>query len=421
MSVKNSFSKNVMVLLSGTLLAQLIPILVIPLLTRLYDPLSFGAYAIYLAIVLIASIVATGRYEQAILLVADDQDAIHLTRLSILLTICTSTILLAVILFLLRSSWLHSIELDWWYLVLAPFAVLITGVHESLNYWCNRKQKYRLLASNRVCRNSVISGGQVALFLLPGGLMLGDIIGRVVALVGLYRNSVKELRGPVDLSRMKALAYRYRRFPIFDASALLANISSFQVQNLLVPTLFGAAVAGNYFLVLRALQYPISIVSAGITDVYKQKLSMIDVSDEHKSESLAAYYLKMFAFLIIIGSLPFYILWQYAEYLFALAFGDQWVNAGQYASLLAPMFFIRFVASPLNYFLYLREKQLQNMLLQFLLMGIAIVAVTQSNTMIEAVSRIAWLFSGVYIFYLAYSSFLAGVWSRNARNSNTIK
>jgi len=63
---KSDFKKNVLTLMAGTTIAQAIPIAISPILTRLYTPEEFGLFALFLAIVSIFGVVATMRYEMAI-------------------------------------------------------------------------------------------------------------------------------------------------------------------------------------------------------------------------------------------------------------------------------------------------------------------------------------------------------------------
>ena len=54
--------------MTGTTLAQAIPILLSPALTRLYSPESFGALGAYIAASAILIVIATGKYENALLI-----------------------------------------------------------------------------------------------------------------------------------------------------------------------------------------------------------------------------------------------------------------------------------------------------------------------------------------------------------------
>ena len=69
--------RNVITLITGTAIAQAIPIAISPVLTRIYSPDDFGVFALYLSITSIIAIVATGRYELAITLPAkNEEDAV---------------------------------------------------------------------------------------------------------------------------------------------------------------------------------------------------------------------------------------------------------------------------------------------------------------------------------------------------------
>ena len=65
---KSEFSKNVLTLMTGTTIAQAIPIAISPILTRIYTPEDFGVFALYLSIVSILVVFTTGQYDLAIML-----------------------------------------------------------------------------------------------------------------------------------------------------------------------------------------------------------------------------------------------------------------------------------------------------------------------------------------------------------------
>ena len=58
---KGGFVRNVVTLMTGTAIAQAIPILISPILTRLYTPNEFGILALYMAVVSVVAIIVTGR------------------------------------------------------------------------------------------------------------------------------------------------------------------------------------------------------------------------------------------------------------------------------------------------------------------------------------------------------------------------
>jgi len=81
-SSKQSFTKAVLTLITGSSIAQLVSFAVSPLLTRLYAPEDFGVFQIFSSISGIAGVIATGRLEMAIMLPKERQNAINIFILS---------------------------------------------------------------------------------------------------------------------------------------------------------------------------------------------------------------------------------------------------------------------------------------------------------------------------------------------------
>ena len=67
---KSDFLKYTLVLVSGTVLAQLIPILLQPILRRIYTPEQFGLFAVYSSIFSMLVVVAAGKYETTIVVLS---------------------------------------------------------------------------------------------------------------------------------------------------------------------------------------------------------------------------------------------------------------------------------------------------------------------------------------------------------------
>ena len=96
---KSEFSRNVLTLMTGTTIAQAIPIAISPILTRIYAPEDFGMFALYMSVASIISVIATGRYELAIMLPKKDEDAVNIVALSIIISFFVSFISLLIVFF----------------------------------------------------------------------------------------------------------------------------------------------------------------------------------------------------------------------------------------------------------------------------------------------------------------------------------
>ena len=83
-SKPSAFATDVLKLVTGTTLAQIIVVLTSPLLTRLYGPEAFGFYALFASITGILGVIACMRYELAIMLPKTDEEAANLLGLCLL-------------------------------------------------------------------------------------------------------------------------------------------------------------------------------------------------------------------------------------------------------------------------------------------------------------------------------------------------
>ena len=73
--LKSKFSRDVLTLVTGTSIANVIPIIIMPVLTRLWSPNDFGVFAIYIAFVGILGAVSAGRLDMALILPKKNKDA----------------------------------------------------------------------------------------------------------------------------------------------------------------------------------------------------------------------------------------------------------------------------------------------------------------------------------------------------------
>ena len=82
---RSGFSKSLITLLTGTTLAQGITLLISPILSRLFTPHDFGVFGTFLSIVSAIALIASLRYEIAIVLPKKEDVAINLLALAALL------------------------------------------------------------------------------------------------------------------------------------------------------------------------------------------------------------------------------------------------------------------------------------------------------------------------------------------------
>ena len=83
--LRSELLRSASVLISGTVVAQLISILLQPVLRRLFTPESFGIYSVYLSLVGMILILCSLRYDDTIVLPKSDKESTNLLALSLII------------------------------------------------------------------------------------------------------------------------------------------------------------------------------------------------------------------------------------------------------------------------------------------------------------------------------------------------
>lgn len=355
--------------MTGTTIAQAIPIAISPILTRIYTPEDFGLFALFLAITTIFGSIANGRYELAIMLPKKDEDAINIFALGFIITCCLSFVLfLLVILFNdYFTTLLGNEEIRLW-LYLVPLSVFLTGIYNILTYFNNRKKKYKDLAKATVIKSIALAITQLLVGLIKEGvlgLVSGYIISQFFANVRLLKNIISNnsLISKISIVNIKTVGKRYIKFPKYLILAHGMNTISNQLPILLIGVLFNSTSAGFLTLTQRVLGIPINLIANSIGDVFREEASKCYI----KNKECKKIYVSTLKKLIIISIIPFGLIVYFSPYLFSIIFGEEWGIAGEYLQILSPMYFIRFITTPLSSMGIIAEKQKIDLIWQSIL------------------------------------------------------
>ena len=363
---RSAFTKNLVTLISGTTLAQALPVVVSPILTRIYSPEDFGILSIFMSMAVILGIVANLKYELAVLLPEKEMDAEIIVLLGILISLAFSLFLLIIIFFFQDTILLilGDQRLSGW-LYLVPPVVFLVGLYGMLNYYNTRLKKYKDIAYSKVAKSiamvlvQLVAGwGKMAY----GGLILGYSVANVFGNIRLLKNFIRKRNMNVTFrkSELKRVAQRYKRFPIYTFPATLANQMATDLVNILISLVFNVTTLGFYSLGMRMLGFPSSFIGTSVGQLYMQEAA----NEKERSGKAVIVFRSVLKKLILIGLPVFSLIFIFAEPVFAFVFGPEWRVAGTYSRYLIPLLFIRFVVSPVSVSLSIFEKQHLSLFLQ---------------------------------------------------------
>ena len=342
-------------------MAQAIAIAASPILTRLYKPSDFGALQLFISMLGLILVAASGRYDVAILLPEDEQSAIETLALAIV-CVCSSATVSAGIVIICHYYWLlpTSVLVLKGRLWLLPVAILGAGLYQALSYWAIRRGRYKQIATTKFVQVGAQVGAQLGGgVLLHGslGLLLGDAVGRVTGsgsfLRDLWRDHAPQIRA-IRASRMLNLAVRYREYPLVSLWGALINVSGLALPALFLAQYYGAQATGWFALVNRVLGVPAALIGSSIAQVYAAETAKLSRSDPKRLQEI---FLKTTRRMLYLGVTPCILFTALAPSAFQIVFGHAWKEAGEYARYTAFMFYAGFINAPVTMTLNILERQ----------------------------------------------------------------
>lgn len=357
----SNFVTNVLKIISGSVIAQALSVLLIPIITRIYSPNDFGIFQLILSISGILAIVSTFSYQLSIMLPKEDEDSINIVVLCIILVTLTSLLTGIVVLFLPQNidDILNAPGASK-YLIYLPIIVFLNGLFFVQNYWLSRKIRFGVIAGARVSNTllgKVFQIGMAKWIVSPVGLLLGVIAGYMFADVLMLKgikNDIGVLR-KVSILRIKELAIQYKNFPLFSSWSMIANTISPQVPTFLLALFYGTTVVGHYSLAYQVVNMPMTIIGNAIGQVFFQKVS--DVKNGNLDEDMKTVVEEVYKKLISIGIFPMILLMIIGEQVFTFAFGESWSVSGTYMKILLPWIFLVFLSLPISTLYNIYDKQ----------------------------------------------------------------
>jgi len=353
---RSRFARDVVIVAGGTGVAQAIAIAFSPVITRLYGPEAFGIVGVFMAIVTIASQVATLSYAHAIVLPPSDREALVLIRLSALIAVGFAGFLLIIF-----GASHHQIgnALGFGtfsvYLLLVPPVVFCSAIAQALQQWLIRKRRFRSISGVEITQaiaSGVSKSGIGLIAATTATLLLLNVGTYAFRLILMWlaarrtlpgqREAANPSHGSTEEVPLRNVGYAYRDFPFYRTPQLLLGSISQGVPPMLLASLFGPSAAGFYALSRRVLHLPVVLISDAVGKVFLPRIT----EAAHRGEKLQPLILKAMGGLALTGLLPFGVVIAFGPRLFGLVFGAEWIKAGEYARWLAIWLYSGSISTP---------------------------------------------------------------------------
>ncbi len=333
---------------TGSLLGAVITFTTLPILTRIYNHEEFGNFQIIVSVIALFASISSFKYEMAIVLPKQEEDANKIISVSLLILIFT-TVILSVIFMLFGQQLFNLLNVgnanDFTPLII--IGIFITGLYQISANLIIRQKKFGQLSSNGIIRPIISNIGGITVGLIKPtffGLYISQILGQIIITIFNFRKSRLNLI-KLPKNNLKNVLNKYKKFAFINSPLEFINTYSLQLPVLLITFYFGAGTVGIYMVAERLLNTPLNIIGQSFQKVYYKEAS--DAYQKNKDELLITYK-NTVKKLAIIGVFPLLTVLLTAQVAVKLVLGDEWIEAGVFMQILMVGYYFRLINAPVS-------------------------------------------------------------------------
>ncbi|MEJ6598521.1 MAG: oligosaccharide flippase family protein [Crocinitomicaceae bacterium] len=343
---QSNFMKSVFVLITGTVLAQGIGIVIMPFLTRIYEPEALGELNIYMRLVGLVSGVATARFEISLPLPKYEGHSFLLYKLSLRIAMFSLMAMgvVGALYYLIKPVSVYNIS---FLTISIASTFFIVYINLGTN-WSIRNKAFKAISRQKIV-NAVVSNGLRYGFgyLSFGslGLLFATLIGYMVSSLWYIRDFVRLKKGTYknySKKKNKVLVKEYREFPLVNLPHVAVDLGRELLIAVLVTYYFGIEIFGLYSVSVMILRMPLTIIGTSIGQVFYGEISEM----VNQGKSVHPILKKTILTLLMLSIVPFSLIYFFGEPIFEFVLGSSYSESGFYSEIMAVWLMTLFLIAP---------------------------------------------------------------------------
>lgn len=353
----DEFIKNVFKLSSSSVFSSLFIFITLPFITSIFTVSQLGEYQLLISIITIFGVVASLKYEMAIVLPKNDETAMKVYQLClyILLIFCLS---IGFIFFFSKKISIGFIKSEiiskfFWFI---PIGIFFFGLFEIIKYGLMRKKLFTEFSLGRLYQVISTQLSMIIFGLINPNifsLFFSYILGFIIVSSLYLKKSLISIKSQ-SIDSLINTAVKYKKFPIFNSLMVFLNTLSNELPVFFLAQFFSTDQLGLYMLANRLSVIPMNFIGTAIGKVYFQKATEIYNESPIK---LLSIYTRMTKRLSLLGVIPFIGIIIFSPILVEIIFGEDWKGSGLIMQIISIGMFFKFITSPIGTTFTILDKQ----------------------------------------------------------------
>jgi O-antigen/teichoic acid export membrane protein len=385
-TITGSFFSSLATLAGGATIAYGLTVLASPISSRLFDPQAFGMATLFTSAAGMMGMVATLRYEMALVLPKKEEDAMRLFCLCCVVLLAMSLAMFFLVFFFGAHLlyWGNAEELEP-FLLLFPVYVFLVGLERLIQFWNTRHKNFDLVALGRILVTAPTAGAEIAGglagFTSAGSLVVFRTISYILApfwlLWKFFSNDLSAFIREGLAGGLWRASRRYKKFPLFDSWATFINSMSWNMPLILMPAFFGPSEAGLFAKALYLLYLPVLLIGQSVGQVLLQSAAEIRGDEDELRKLIQGLFQRMISF----ATLPLTLVALIGPDIFAVFLGNWWTASGIYAKIICPWLLMLLLFSSIRTLYQVLERQGIGLALNLVLFGLRLAALVLGAAM----------------------------------------
>ena len=351
--------KNVAKISSGSVMGQIISIVTLPVITRIYGADIIGGWTAIYAISSILVYLCDLGLSQAIMVEEDEKiERLYqiITTVSLVLSIVSMVPVFLYYRFAMHQSMSEAV-------INGLFVVVYTFTFrqaQTCYTWLNREKQYNILMKNPVINYSAAAAVSVVLGVAgmkQYGYYIGTTLGQVITLIHMKRRLPKRMFC-FSWNETRAAAVEHAEFVKYQMPAQITAQLRHQLPNLLIGSLFGETMLGYFSISQKLISIPINFIGQALGKVFYQTLAEL----KRTGRDVAAFVERNMTRSMKILFVPMILFAAFGDAAIVMFFGAEYAIGGTISRIMVFRGCFTFISTALTGIDIVLQKQKYSML-----------------------------------------------------------